>query len=242
MPTAIIINDDQKYPGAFTEDRNGYRGLRFYRVRCATHEEALEADGLPAIGDPWSQSKLLVQVHNREARRERMGGDWFIVKVEYEVNNGQVPAVGPAVVTRIVPSTTTRSVNFDITGTKKLTSDGRGVPRLVTVTLFEVVRYFHTLPDLAPYRNITDEPKINDGPVVLPNLFGSGQGMPVGVGELLYAKFTPDAEGERFSIRSELHWRRDWRHYRNAETPAGEAAGAQEALDMYESGSFAGLL
>lgn len=242
MPTASLINDDQKYPNALGRNRDGLTGTRFYRVDCATHDEALAADGLPVLGDPWSQSRLRLQLDELDARRERMGGNWFIVRAQYRINTGQIPAVGPGVVTRIIPSTTTRNVNFDITGTRKLTSDGRGVPRLVTVTLFEVVRYFTEMPNLTPYRNITDEPKLNAGGVALPNLFGSGTNLSVAAGELLYAKFTPASEGELFSIRSELHWRRDWRHYKNAETPAGEPAGAQEALDLYESGDFTGLL
>lgn len=242
MPTAELCNDDLHYPDSLVETAEGYRGLRHYRVRAPSRESALSADGLPRIGTPWSSELGGVLVREREVVPDRKGGNWWVVKLEFETNTGQIPQAGPGVVTRIVPSTTTRRINFDITGTKKLTSDGRGVGRLVTVTLFEVIRYTENLPDLAPYRNITDEPKVNDAPVTLPNLFGSGQNLAVGAGELVYAKFTPDREGELFSIRSELHWRRDWRHMRPAEQPSGNPAGAFEAMDIYEPGSFEGVL
>lgn len=242
MATAEQINDDKHYPTTLVETIEGYRGVRFYRVRAGSREEALAADGMPRIGDPWSAELGGVLVRQRDARAERAGGDWIVVRVDYETNTGQIPSVGPGVISRVVPSTTTRNVNFDVDGTTKLTSDGRGVPRIVTVTLFEVVRYFQAMPDLSPYRNITDEPKVNDATVVLPNLFGSGQNLQIGPGELLYAKYTPDRVGELFEIRSELHWRRDWKHHKLGEEPSGEPSGSDTPLDIYETGDFSGLL
>lgn len=243
MPTANPIDDREKYPNELVLTKDGYRGVRYWRAQAASLEDAHAADNLPRIGDPWSASLATVIVTSIDPREERKGGGWWVYAVRYEQNFGQLPETsGVGVVTRIVPSSTTQQVLYDITGTRKLTKDNRGVAKIVTKTLFEVTRYFDNLPDLTPYRNITDEPKVNDAAVTLPNYFNSGQSVEIPAGELLYVKFTPDVEGQRFVVRSELHWARRWKHEKIGENPDGTPSGSGELLDIYETGSFAGLI
>lgn len=243
MYQAERINDPTRYPWSLKLTRDGFRGKRFYRVRCPKIEDAFEATGMPIIGEPWSATRPDVWCVGIDPRDERAGGEWKIVEVEYETNNGQIPYVDTTTTTRLVHANTTRNVTHDI-NCKKIDSDGRGETKILSTLFYEVTQYFTNLPDLIVYHTLCDEPKVNANPQVMGNLFGSGESVTVPAGQLLFAGFRVERQDRLFVITSTLHWRRDWHAYRAIEGPSGlcDDPGNLNTFDIYETADFGGVI
>ena len=243
MPTATPINDSTKRPWTLVETTNGWRGKKYFRIDTDNLEMAHQADGLPRKGEPWSSTRTDIRVVSIDPRPERAGGPWMIAEIIYENDVGQVPEADLVTTTKIVQSSTTATISYDLNKVD-ITTKNRGVSKLLTVILFEVTQYFEQMPDLLPYRLLTDEPKVNENSVVLNNIMGSGQTMQVAEQELLYAGFTVDRVGDVFAIVSTLQWRRDWKVIKPKVNAAGEIIGDDSFTthEIYELGNFGSVL
>lgn len=246
MPTATPINDTQKRPWKLVQTVNGYRGVKYYRVDTENLSLVHTATGLPRIGDPWDQSLMGVRVISVNPQSERPGGEWMIVEVTYENDTGQIPEAGMVNTTAITQSSTSEMIKHDLQCKEIASEKERGEPKMLTVIMYEVTQYFDTLPDLMPFRLLSDEPKINLNPVLIKNIFGSGQNEQIEKEQLLYAGFSVEPVGDLFAIIHQLHWRRDWRPFRRKEDATGKCLDDNPDnilyFDIYEKADFSGVI
>lgn len=238
MATATLRSNATDRRPTLTLADGRYRGTRWYDIAGASSlEDCFFADGLPAFGTPWSAN-----IHRATARvftPEVQPGTnpLYVMRVEYGEDAAQ-PQPGVKKTTTFKPAATSETVDHDVTGTKKLTDDGRGVSKMLASVSFEVVEGFTDLPDLGPYVHLMSEPKVNAAPVTLRNFMNTGQDIPVGQGRLLYAPFGLFFENGVIGVRHRLLYASSWKHRKPVLAPDGSLTGIFDEFDLYEEADY----
>lgn len=97
MATAILIENGDDFKRQLSRTAKGYQGYAHYRVYAATLEQAITADGLPKIGDPWLgvpefAGCKVVSIDSPERLGGHSDGDssgvWWRVRVSYATPEG----------------------------------------------------------------------------------------------------------------------------------------------------------
>lgn len=165
------------------------------------------------MGDAWDPDRPTLRARNFRPKREP--GKHFCMQVEYGEEAGSNGTTTPQpdyrTTTSVEAESASESVKYDVTGMNQLGEDG--TTKLLTAITFRVRQYTSALPNLGALHLLCDEPKLNESDVVLPNLFGTSQGVTVAAGQLLYKGFRITREGDLFLTEHELLWRRDWRWF-----------------------------
>jgi hypothetical protein len=218
-----------------------FRGTRWYDITGAsTLDECFTAQGLPAFGSPWSAAITRPYARGFTPTRQPGKDDFFVMRVDYGEDTGGnlQPAPGIQKTSFVEVASTSEVVDFDVTGTNKLTDDGRGVPKTLASIAFEVAEGFSQLPDLGPYFALANEPKVNAAPVTLRNFMNSGSNIAVPAERLLYGPPRFGLENGVFSVRHRLLYAENWKHRKPVLDGEGKGTGQFTELDVYELGDF----
>ena len=252
-PTATLIEDGGERRVRFTRSAGVFIGTRHYRIDGATSiEDCFNATGLPEAGQIWSAEYNKVKARVFDPTREPGPIPFYFMRIDYREDSLTQYTADPElkITTTLTQSSTSEMVDRevrDVPNPKKLTNDGRGVPKMLTSISFEYLEFFTELPSIDPYLALSDEPKVNSDAVILKNFVNSGSDITVPAGQLLYAGFAIGQEQGLFTIRHRLERRRDWKNYRPVEDASGKQVigpdnkGVFEAADVYETASFSVL-
>lgn len=243
MPTAIPIQNDQKYPMRITRTARGLRGERYFLIEdAASTEDCLDAAGLPALGSSWSSARASLVASSIEPVPE--GGPSFHVRVEYEEQAGSggsiTPSDGLVLTTDVIVESTSETIeygkNVDTGESEQMNPDG--VQKLQVAIAFSVISYHATLPDLNALLFLCNEPKVNDAPVILKNIEGNGNNIVCDTGTLLYAGFDIDRDGDYFRITHAVKWRRTWHYLAELIGQKLDGTGIFRRYEIYEQANF----
>jgi len=205
-PTATPITDpDRGFSEEFALTRGGKRGQRNYLVDTDRADLAVFADGLPRQGDIWSAEHADLVV-TQVGPIARMGGKdsggglgaYSRVPVLYETPTAASfrPASPDDAYTEIELAAGTETQVFPIErqgADLVIPCRGGDGESIVKITMRSRVHTFHDFQDPLPVlgwiARCSPKPRLNNGPLRFPKVFGGQARFQVGEGQALYLGF-----------------------------------------------------
>ena len=243
MAEATLITDQRngRHPSLKVVADGSFGGTRHYLVNTDDVQEAFVADGLPAIGSPWSGT--LSAVRAWEIEHVESEGGYTILRVTYGVRPyswpvGAAPGQARTVVTPIIASD---NIIRSMSGRRLPWS---GVPVEFMQYQVEVTRYYDTpgLPLFAEVDPAAEEAvhrtPVNSDELVLPPLPDGTDAVVIAVGRARYVGYRgPVFEGVGlYSITHILKMAiPDWKYRYKEEDEQGNVVGGLLAEDIYPS-------
>ena len=260
MEARLIINKDEAEE-VLQETSAGWRGTRTWLVNTSNTTKAMRADGLPELGDPWSDDMPDLKVVRRGPTRSKGGWDdevsgrvgTIYVPVEYEtprLSGRFTPASEADVWTEVSVQVDTLRRQYPV---ERLSPGGGEITPILNgdgidtqgLSIFLNVHSFWRADRDIPWdimlRLGYPECKTNDRPVTVPNIMHSGRSRVFDVGQLLFlGPQSMEQVGEFLEIVWNIRAAANFEFLWQSEDDKGNAA--QQYRDrIYERDSFAGL-
>lgn len=236
-PTATLIENSGPQRPRLVRTAGVFSGTRHYMIEnAATLGDTYNAIGLPAAGSPWDQDHPQCKARVYDPVLAPGPSGVYFMRVDYGQDTLTEYTADPELVitTTLEQNASSETVDFDPEGLKSQTNDGRGVPKMVSSLSLTVLKFFEDLPNIEPFLELSDEPKVNSDQVTLQNFMNSGQALVVPEEQLLYTHFTLGYEQGLFTVRHHLQRRRFWFNQR----PMLDASGKQRINPGTQKGMF----
>lgn len=260
MEARLIINKDE-CEESLQETASGWRGRRTWMVRTSNIVKAMRADGLPEIGDSWSDDMPNLRVVARGPTKLKGGWDedssgrlgTLFVPVDYEtpqVGGRFTPASENDVWTEVSTQVDTLRRQYPVERLEPAGGDvtpilnGDGIDTQGLSVFLAVHAYFrgdHDIPWDVMLRLGYPEVKVNDRPVTIPNIMHTGRSRRFDAGQLLFLgpqsmEVTGDFLAVTWNLRAAANFELIWQ----SEDDRGRAARRYRDR-IYERESFSGL-
>lgn len=272
MPiTADQPRDDDLFPEQLRLTKDGYFGLKTFRVVTDVIEKAILAGGLPKIGEPWNEQdpelKACVCVEVGTPRRlggrdsDQDGGDaggrvgWMAVPCTYATPNPTtfVVAERGKSYTEFDNGEDTDTVYKELERVELLgvplvqgapINNGDGAQRSKSRLSARITSWYdmnYALP-ISLFVTLSNPSCVNDAPIELPRIFGTNRPLPFTRGQVLYKGWDEIGPDQGLlKVVQRVELAADWHVRWVPEDSQGNARNGRVTSRIYEYANFTGL-
>lgn len=254
MPPIATLNTDQSLgpKPRLRETNTGWAGVRSYLVDTYDEMEAINAQGVPAIGESWSLQATNLAVVDRAC--EYFGGanesgldtgGYCVVTVTYQTAgmHGSIPPpVKGEKYTMLQPSAAGVTRYFAVgaaAGAPPL-AGGDGVSIEAPTDEAVVVSY----PEdgiFNPALHMDKRQKVNNAVLMLPNVAGLGMNWTMAAGQVRYKYTEVGRNGELLELKHHLAIAPDFLYRESILDSDGNFDSIGDAVQVYEEADLSGL-